>query len=194
MEIISIEKKTFEELVSRLGQFVERMDSINRQRNGRRMSEWMDNQDVCQALKISPRTLQTLRDSGRLPHSKINNRIYYRPEDVERLIENEAMLWTISKLIGVAVHFPALSKISIGFIQGSKHSVSLIREIFSIMPCALVRRCHSEDFLKFNHLVAIVNCLFYRNIFGHIVYQSLINDWQVITQIGKFHYIASFSL
>ena len=35
MEIISIEKKTFEELVSRLGQFVKRMDSINRQRGGR---------------------------------------------------------------------------------------------------------------------------------------------------------------
>ena len=85
MEIISIEKKTFEELVSRLGQFV----SINRQRGGRRMSDWMDNQDVCQALKISPRTLQTLRDSGRLPHSKINNRIYYRPEDVEQLIAND---------------------------------------------------------------------------------------------------------
>ena len=45
MEIISIEKKTFEELVSRLGQFVKRMDSINR--------------------------------------------IYYRPEDVERLIAND---------------------------------------------------------------------------------------------------------
>ena len=86
MEIISIEKKTFEELVSRLGQFVKRMDSINRQRSGRRMSDWMDNQDVCQVLKISPRTLQSLRDCGQLPHSKINNRIYYRPEDVERLI------------------------------------------------------------------------------------------------------------
>jgi len=24
-----------------------------------------------------------------LPHSKINNRIYYRPEDVERLIAND---------------------------------------------------------------------------------------------------------
>ena len=89
MEIISIEKKTFEELVSRLGQFVKRMDSINRQRNGRRMSEWMDNQDVCHALKISLRTLQTLRDSCRLPHTNINNRIYYRPEDVESLIEND---------------------------------------------------------------------------------------------------------
>ena len=35
MEIISIEKKTFEELVSRLGQFVKRMDSINRQMGGK---------------------------------------------------------------------------------------------------------------------------------------------------------------
>ena len=89
MEIISIEKKTFEELVSRLGQFDKRMDSINRQHCGERMSDWLDKQDVCQALKISPRTLQTLRDSGRLPYSKINNRIYYRPEDVEQLIEND---------------------------------------------------------------------------------------------------------
>ena len=35
MEIINIEKKTFEELVSRLGQFVKRMDSINRQMGGK---------------------------------------------------------------------------------------------------------------------------------------------------------------
>ncbi len=62
MEIISIEKRAFEELVARLGHFVKRMDSINRQRSGRRMSDWMDNQDVCQVLKISPRTLQTLRE------------------------------------------------------------------------------------------------------------------------------------
>ena len=82
MEIISIEKKTFEELVSRLGQFVKRMDSINRQRNGRRMSDWMDNQDVCQALKISPRTLQTLRDSGRL-HSA---RLVTRPTIVPKML------------------------------------------------------------------------------------------------------------
>ena len=70
MEIVSIEKKTFEELVSRLWQFVKRMDNINRQRSGRRISDWMDNQDVYQVLKISPRTLQTLRDGGWLPHSK----------------------------------------------------------------------------------------------------------------------------
>ena len=86
MEIISIEKKTFEELVLRLGQFVKRMDSINRRRSGRRMSEWMDNQDVCRMLNISPRTLQTLRDNGTLAYSQINHKTYYRPEDVQRIV------------------------------------------------------------------------------------------------------------
>lgn len=33
-----------------------------------------------------PRTLQTLRDNGTLAFTKIGNRTYYRPEDVERVI------------------------------------------------------------------------------------------------------------
>ena len=42
------------------------------------MSEWMDNQDVCRMLNISPRTLQTLRDNGTLAYSQINHKTYYR--------------------------------------------------------------------------------------------------------------------
>ena len=45
----------------------------------------MDNQDVCLRLDISPRTLQTLRDTGRLAFTQIQRKIYYRPEDVEKL-------------------------------------------------------------------------------------------------------------
>ena len=44
----------------------------------------MDSQDVCVLLNISPRTLQTLRDSGRLAYSQINHKTYYLPEDVGR--------------------------------------------------------------------------------------------------------------
>ena len=88
MEIISIEKKTFEELVSHLGQFVKRMDNINRQRCGRRMSNWMDNQDVCQALKISPRTLQDYRNNGILPYRQLGGKILYRESDIERVLQN----------------------------------------------------------------------------------------------------------
>ena len=48
--------------------------------------EWLDNQDVCQMLNISPRTLQTLRDNGTLAYSQINRKVYYKPEDVERIL------------------------------------------------------------------------------------------------------------
>ena len=36
------------------------------------MNGWMDNQEVCRQLNISPRTLQTLRDNGTLAYSQIN--------------------------------------------------------------------------------------------------------------------------
>ena len=48
--------------------------------------DWLDNQDVCQMLNISPRTLQTLRDNGTLAYSQINRKVYYKPEDVERIL------------------------------------------------------------------------------------------------------------
>lgn len=46
----------------------------------------MDNQDVCLRLNISPRTLQTLRDTGKLAYSQIQHKIYYKAEDVEKLV------------------------------------------------------------------------------------------------------------
>lgn len=46
----------------------------------------MDSQDVCLKLNISPRTLQTLRDNGKLPYSQIQHKIFYKPDDVEALL------------------------------------------------------------------------------------------------------------
>ncbi|MFR1272985.1 MAG: helix-turn-helix domain-containing protein [Parabacteroides merdae] len=86
MEIVSIERKTFEELVAKFDRFVSRMDAICHRHGEKRMSKWMDNQDVCRMLNISPRTLQTLRDNGTLAYSQINHKTYYRPEDVERIV------------------------------------------------------------------------------------------------------------
>ena len=86
MEIVSIEKKTFEELVAKFDRFVHRMEAISQRHGEKTMSEWMDNQDVCRMLNISPRTLQTLRDNGTLAYSQINHKTYYRPEDVQRIV------------------------------------------------------------------------------------------------------------
>lgn len=49
---------------------------------------WIDGQDVMQSLHISKRTLQSLRDSGVLPYSRINGKFYYKVEDIETLLEN----------------------------------------------------------------------------------------------------------
>ncbi|MCE8447095.1 DNA-binding protein [Phocaeicola dorei] len=37
-------------------------------------------------LNISLRTLQTFRDTGKLPYSQINHKMYYKTEDVESLL------------------------------------------------------------------------------------------------------------
>ncbi len=86
MEVIIIEKKTFEELIDRFNQFIYQLDAICKNYSEKRMDNWLDNQDVCRILNISPRTLQTLRDNGTLAYSRINHKIYYKSQDVRRIL------------------------------------------------------------------------------------------------------------
>ena len=86
MEIVSIERKTFEAMVAKFDCFVHRMEAICQRHGEKRMSEWMDNQDVCRMLNISSRTLQTMRDNGTHAYSQINHKTYYRLEDVQRIV------------------------------------------------------------------------------------------------------------
>ena len=48
--------------------------------------ELLDNQDVLQILKISSRSLQRYRSSGRLPYYTISGKLYYKLSDVEQFI------------------------------------------------------------------------------------------------------------
>lgn len=86
MEVISIERSTYEELLTSFNSFVIKMKEMASRGNDKGLDDWLDNQDVCQMLNISPRTLQTLRDNGTLAYSQINRKVYYKPEDVERIL------------------------------------------------------------------------------------------------------------
>ena len=86
MEIINIEAKTFEAMLNKFESFADRMEHLCQLHGDRDMREWLDNQDVCQLLNISPRTLQTLRDNGTLAYTQINHKTYYKPEDVEKIV------------------------------------------------------------------------------------------------------------
>jgi len=50
--------------------------------------EWIKSYEVRALLSISPGTLSTFRRNGTLPFSKIGGLMYYRYEDIEKLINN----------------------------------------------------------------------------------------------------------
>ena len=86
MEIVSIEKKTFEMMMAAFGALSEKVAALRRKSDTGRMERWLTGEEVCGQLRISPRTLQTLRDRRLIGYSQINRRFYYKPEEVKRLI------------------------------------------------------------------------------------------------------------
>ena len=86
MEIVIIEKKTFEALLSGVGTLTEKVDALYRRCSDRKMSKWLDGEEVCRLLHISQRTLQTLRDNRLIGFTQINRKFYYKPDEVERLL------------------------------------------------------------------------------------------------------------
>lgn len=59
------------------------------------LNDWLDNYKVMTLLRISYRTLQTLRSNGMLPYSKIGRKVYYRREDVQKILADNYTMNTI---------------------------------------------------------------------------------------------------
>ncbi len=91
MNVINVEARTFEAMMTRFETFAGRVDTLCRSNGEKTMHEWLDNQDVCLLFGLSPRTLQNYRDNGAIPHTRIGNKMYYKADDLKRLsplIEN----------------------------------------------------------------------------------------------------------
>ena len=86
MEIVNVEAKTFEAMLSGFENFAKRMEHLFHLYGDKDMSDWLDSQDVCQLLNISKRSLQTLRDNGTLAYTQINHKFFYKPADVEKIL------------------------------------------------------------------------------------------------------------
>ncbi|RLJ75084.1 helix-turn-helix protein [Pedobacter alluvionis] len=89
---MEIDKMEFQYWMKRL---LERFDVLSDQirSNSKGLSaidgeELLDNQDVLQKLKISSRSLQRYRSSGKLPYFLISGKIYYKLSDVHQFIRN----------------------------------------------------------------------------------------------------------
>ena len=66
MEVLIFQKEAFEEMAAKFSRFSDRVNELLAKQGSKSLNRWMDNQEVCQQLNISPRTLQTLRESSPL--------------------------------------------------------------------------------------------------------------------------------
>ena len=51
-------------------------------------SKWLDTYDLSEMLHLSKRTLQTMRSNGTLPSTRFGKKVYYRYEDIERILSD----------------------------------------------------------------------------------------------------------
>ncbi|WP_446781383.1 helix-turn-helix domain-containing protein [Macellibacteroides fermentans] len=77
----------FERLIARLDRIerhLEKMAIKEKLLEGERL---LDNQDVCQMLNVSKRTLQRYRSSSELPYQMLYHKTFYKESDVEAFIK-----------------------------------------------------------------------------------------------------------
>lgn len=75
-----------ERIMDRFDLLDENIKRLKKSKNAIEGEDLLDNQDVMEFLKISPRTLQRYRSSGKLPYYTISGKIYYRSSDIHHFI------------------------------------------------------------------------------------------------------------
>src|SRR5690625_5180905 len=83
------------EFIAWMERIMERFDimkeyvlNIKRERQSIDGEELLDNQDILQMLKISHRSLQRYRSTGKLPYYTISGKLYYKLSDVHQFIRD----------------------------------------------------------------------------------------------------------
>lgn len=83
-----VESKVFESIVDKVKDLTCKANALlSRGYDDKNLKEWLDGQDACLILNISPRTLQTYRDTGRLGFSQINHKIYYKASEIDDFLK-----------------------------------------------------------------------------------------------------------
>ncbi len=86
--MIQIEIISKEDLQQFKNELIEEIRSIIKSEQSE-TKQWLRSKDVRKMLKISPGTLQTLRINETLPFTKVGSIMFYKHEDIVRLLDNK---------------------------------------------------------------------------------------------------------
>lgn len=91
MNVIAIEQSAYDLLVARFETVTKKVKQIVSKSEDNPLDEWLDNQDVCQLLDLSYRSLQNYRDSGKIAYSMIDRKVYYKRSDVNKFLDSRTI-------------------------------------------------------------------------------------------------------
>ena len=86
--IVIINESTFVKWTKSVERLQRLLRSQEQQVRNKKPSEWIDTDEVCRMLGIGKRTVHAMRERGELPSSKLEHKIYYRTDDIIRLMDS----------------------------------------------------------------------------------------------------------
>ncbi|MGE7775173.1 helix-turn-helix domain-containing protein [Chitinophaga sp. NPDC101104] len=83
---------TLEDLQKFKGDLLKEIEALLQAHLHPQQKKWLKSYEVRKLLNLSPGTLQTLRDNGTLPYTKMGGALYYDYKDIEKLMEKEKVV------------------------------------------------------------------------------------------------------
>ena len=85
--IVIINESTFTKWMERVKELLNVLRVQEQRMKNKCMGAWLDTSEVCAMLNLSKRSVQSMREQGKLPYTKIEGRIYHRAEDIANMME-----------------------------------------------------------------------------------------------------------
>jgi len=89
MDIVAIERAYFDSFRKKLEQIISLADNTSLSPSDMCIEkEWIEGKTLAASLNISLRTLQSLRESGKLSFSTVGKKVYYKVAEVQKLLDS----------------------------------------------------------------------------------------------------------
>lgn len=75
-----------ERIMDCFDRLTDKLERSERQKNTLDGEPLLDNQDICTMLKMSLRSLQNYRSTGKIKYFKVNGKVFYKVSDIHNFI------------------------------------------------------------------------------------------------------------
>lgn len=80
---------TVNEFIELKAQLLYEVRQLVNEVTGKPTKQWLKSQEVIKLLGISPTTLQTLRNNGTIPFTKVGGVVFYSSSEIQQMLEKK---------------------------------------------------------------------------------------------------------